>query len=85
MVEVTHAFIPSTQDAEAGESMLIPGQSGLYLELKGNQGYMGRPCLKHTKESKTMHLKVENGVESQISTSNHYPYLSERPQNLKLF
>ena len=36
----------SSQGAETGRSLWIPGQPGLHCEYKGSQGYVERRCLK---------------------------------------
>ena len=49
-----HAFNPSTQEAEAGRSLWVPGQPGLQSELQDSQGYTEKPYLEKPKKEKEM-------------------------------
>ena len=46
---VAHALNPRTQEAEAGGSLRVPGQSG----------YIGRPCLKNKIKTVSEHKRRE--------------------------
>jgi hypothetical protein len=48
---VTHAFNPSTREAEAG------GQPCLQSEFQDSQGYTEKPCLKKTKKKRKKEKK----------------------------
>ena len=39
-----YSFNPSTQEAEAGRSLQIPGLAGLQTEFQDSQGYTEKPC-----------------------------------------
>jgi len=43
---VSDTFNPSNGEAEAGGSLWMSGQPGLYILFQANQGYLVRPCLK---------------------------------------
>ena len=45
---VAHIFNPSTQEAEAGGSLWVRGQPGLYNEFQDNQKYIVNPVSKQT-------------------------------------
>ena len=48
------AFINyNTEEAEAGRSLWVWGQSGLLSEFQDNQGYTEKPCLKKKKQINT--------------------------------
>lgn len=49
---VAHTFDPGTWEAEEGGSW-VPGQPGLYIQFKDNQGYiMKKPYLEKTIQTK---------------------------------
>lgn len=49
---VTHAWNPSTQEAEAGGLLQVRGQPGLYNEFLATRGYIISPRLKHNNNKK---------------------------------
>jgi hypothetical protein len=53
---VTHAFNPSTWEAEAGR-FLSSSQPGLQSEFQDSQGYTEKPCLKKPNQRKKRERK----------------------------
>jgi hypothetical protein len=47
-----YTFKPSTQEAEAGRSLWVQSQPGLYSKFETIQDYVSRPCLKQNKNQK---------------------------------
>ena len=51
---MVHAFNPSTQEAEAGGSLIWVEASLVYMrEFQDIQGYIEKPCLEKPKQQKT--------------------------------
>ena len=46
---VTHAFDPTTRDAEAAGSLWVWGQPGLQNEFQDSESYREKPCLTNQK------------------------------------
>lgn len=44
---VVYAFNLSPQEAGAGRSLGVQGQSGLHSKFQATQNYTARPCLKN--------------------------------------
>lgn len=50
---VVHDFDPATQEAEAGGTQWVWGQSGLQSMFQDIQGYTEKPCSQKTNLNKT--------------------------------
>jgi hypothetical protein len=71
MIELTtnlYSSNPSTQEAEAGGSLWVQGQSGLQNEFQDSQGYIVRPGYK-TKQNKTKQNKTKQNKTKQNKTN----------------
>jgi hypothetical protein len=64
---VTHAFNPSTWEAEAGRFLSLRPQPGLQREFQDSQGNIEKPCLEKqnkTKDYVHSNFKVKERISS---------------------
>jgi hypothetical protein len=50
---MAHTFDPSTGEAEAGRSLRVHGQPGVWSEFQDSQDYTKKPCVGHDREGDT--------------------------------
>lgn len=66
---VAHTFNPSIMEAEAGRSLGLQGQPGLWSKLQDSQGYNKKPCQKiNKKQEPTAYLPTRPGIPNTIKT-----------------
>jgi hypothetical protein len=69
---VTHAFNPSTWEAEAG-GFLSSRQPGLQSEFQDSQGYTEKPCLgKKKKKGRKERRKEKNEIGEKKESRNKF-------------
>lgn len=71
--------MPRTQ--EAGKSLRVQGQPGLYKEFQNSQGYIEKPCFKEQTTTKAILVITQDKTHSQLFRDNIVVY-KEKPHHI---